>query len=199
MRDENTETVAVFGGGWSVRGVDLNRIPAKEIIGVNDAAFYLPGVTAIVSMDRLWTENRWSQLCDMAKPTWIRKSALKNIKERPDWLHPFENANNCNAMSEHFGDLNGNNSGFCALNLAYLMKPKLIRLYGFDMNRGPDGVAYFYPPYPWAKPRGGTGDTRYAEWAAGFDVAALACANARIEVINMSKTSAITSFRKVKE
>lgn len=188
--------ISILGGGWSVRGLDLKKLPGY-IIGVNDAGVHAT-CDAIVSMDRLWTENRWPFLAERSRDTYIRSSALKNVAERPGWLHPFENDNAGKEMSESVERLNGNNSGFCALNLAYIMRPSRIRLYGFDMNRGPDGIPYWYPPYPWAKPAGGTGNARYADWAKGFDIAAKACRAAAIEVVNMSATSAITTFRKEK-
>jgi hypothetical protein len=53
-------TISIVGGGWSMLDVNQARIPG-EIIAVNDSAFYLKRKpNYIVSMDRLWTEHRWS-------------------------------------------------------------------------------------------------------------------------------------------
>ena len=190
--------VSIIGGGWSVRGVDLAKVPGY-VIAVNGAALHAPRVDAVVTMDRLFAEHTWLRLVEMARPTWIRTAALKNIKERPDWLHPFENDNAGAEMSEFTNRLNGNNSGFCALNLAYLLRPAMVRLYGFDMNRSSTGEAYWHPPHEWSKdPRGGTGAKRYAEWVVPFAMAAKAFEAKGIEIVNMSLTSAIPFFRKEK-
>lgn len=197
------ETVSVVGGGWSLGNLsakDRARIPGLKIC-VNDAAMELQA-DMIVSMDRLWAENRILKLCAMARPTWLRASTMKNLGDTLacfhdiSWLHAFDNDHQSAVMSDDPARLNGTNSGLCALNLAYQQHPKRIILWGFDMGRSPAGAAYWYPPYPWAKPGGGTGAGRYAEWAAQFAPAAKACASAGIEVVNASPVSAIPVFAK---
>jgi hypothetical protein len=59
-------------------------------------------------------------------------------------------------FTDQVGVLNGTNSGLCGFNLAYQMRPKQILLFGFDMKRGPNGEAHWFPDYPWAKPGGAT-------------------------------------------
>ena len=192
--------VSVLGGGWSARGYDVTRLPG-ETIGINDAGL-LARTQYIVSMDRLWVENRWDELFrrGMANEfsiAYLRRSALKNITVRPTFLSPFD----CDHTSVDFSPrgtsrLNGTNSGACGINLAANLKPKRILLFGFDMNRSPKGEAYFYPPYPWAKPQGATSKGRYTEWAAEFARIAEQFKARGVEVINCSLTSAITAFPK---
>jgi hypothetical protein len=188
-------TISILAGGWSVKGLDLTRLPGK-VIGVNDSAVRARCDIA-VSMDRLWTENRWANLHALKREAHIRKSAIKNIAARPDWLHLFDCDHTLAELSEVEGILNGTNSGLCALNLAYQMRPRRIILLGFDMCRSPRGEAYWHDPYPWSKPQGGTGNGRYAEWAGQFARAAAQCKASGIEVINASKASKITAFPKV--
>lgn len=188
------EIVTLLGGGWSAKALDLNRLPGL-VIGVNDAAV-LAKCDVAVSMDRLWTEGRWGNLTRIGKPAYIRDAALKNIKEKPDWLRPFL----CDYKSIRFADhpdwLNGTNSGGCALNLAYRYHPKRLYLVGFDMNRSPAGEAYWWKPYPWA-PGGATKPGKYNEWSRQFWIAAAAFKKEGIEVLNVSPTSAIDAFRKI--
>jgi hypothetical protein len=148
-------------------------------------------------MDRLWTEYRWPELVKRGMPAWIRRAALQNIKESWPWLHRFECDHTSVELSETCGVLNGPNSGFCALNLAYQMRPRRIYLVGFDMVRGPKGEVYWFKPYPWAKPGGATSNGTYAEWSHQFGGAAKKCKAAGIEVFNVSRASAIDAFTRL--
>ena len=109
-----------------------------------------------VSMDRLFMEHRWWEIkrrSDVLTHVHARRAALANIKERPDWLHPFECDHKEARPTEEEGRLNGTNSGLCALNLAFKMRPAVVLLIGFDMDRSPAGRAYWWgDEYPWAKP-----------------------------------------------
>lgn len=187
--------ISVLGSGWSAKGLDFAKLPGT-VIGVNDAGILAPKVDLIVSMDRLWTEARWAEMCALERIAWIRFSALANIKTNPWWLKPFFNSHTRTVPSEHFDVLNGTNSGMCALNLAYLQRPEMILLFGFDHCRGPNGEVYWHPPYPW-RPNGGTSDGRYAEWSKEYEPLAKACRERGIEVLNASPASKIEAFRKV--
>lgn len=191
----NPETITILAGGWSAAALDKKRL-AGTVIGVNDAAYYAPCHIA-VSMDRLWTEARWNFLCGRTLPAFIRSAALKGNDHRPDWLHVFE----CDYRRAIFSDdpriLNGTNSGFCALNKAYQMRPRRLFLAGFDMCRSPTGAAYWHPPYSWSIPAGATKDGKYAEWARQFSDAAAAFARVGTEVFNVSPGSAIDAFQKI--
>lgn len=191
------EIVSVVAGGWSVAAIDLKRIPGI-IIGVNDAAYHLPRCDIAVSMDRLWTEYRWPWLKEKRLGCWLRRSAVQNIPEVKDknWAHVFECNNESNVFAEDPGRLNGTNSGACGFNLAYQMQPRKIVLFGFDMCRGSNQQAYWYPPYPWTHSAGATSTKKYHAWANQFEDAEAACKLAGIEVVNASMNSAIQTFQK---
>lgn len=193
------KTISIIGGGWSLEQLTPEqraRLPGVRI-GVNNSAIKITCEVA-VSMDRLWSEHRWELLKMRNKTTWLRSSALKNIEERPVWLHPFSCDHTTSRPSRNYGTLHGTNSGMCAINLALQWLPERIILWGFDMNRSPSGAAYWYDPYPWSKPNGGTGSGRYAEWSGQFDAIALEAASQQTEIINASPTSAIKRFAKAK-
>jgi len=195
--------VFVVGGGYSVTYVDREKLWGT-VIGINDSGLRLPRVDRIVSMDRKWTEARWydasdagiPSLCDRALPTWIRRSAIQNIRERPSWLTIFECDHERTDFSDDPARLEGTNSGLVAMNLAYQMRPRRVFLLGFDMSRGPKGEPYWYPPYPWA-PNGGTSKGKYREWAHQFTPAYGCFHAAGIRVINVSVTSAIDIFQRI--
>jgi hypothetical protein len=163
--------VTVVAGGWSASRFDLSKLPGT-VIGVNDAGLLVPHVDIIVSMDRLWAEHRFDRLRGLRKPTWLRRRTLMNIDlEGCTFVTPFENDHTSTVLSEVPGTLNGTHSGFCALNLAYQLKPCELYLVGFDMQRGPKGEAHWFPPYPWSATS--TGAARLAVWAGQFEGAAL--------------------------
>lgn len=195
-------TVTIIAGGWSAGSVDDPPMGLGYVVGVNDA-FRHTHVDCIVSMDRLWTENRWEGIyawAEMRTDPWVvlRRSAVKNIPQRPPWLTIFDNDHRDVRPSMQRGVLNGDNSGLCALNLALQIRPSRVVLIGFDMNRSPQGRAYWWPSYPWAKADGGTSAGRYREWAAEFAPIADAFKAADIDVVNTSMTSAIPNFRKAR-
>jgi hypothetical protein len=173
------DEITVLAGGWSAGRFDLQALPGW-VIGVNDAALHAR-VDAIISMDRLWTEHRWPEVTAKVLPTWIRRSALKNIGARPFWLRPFECDHTSAQMTGAAGYLNGTNSGLCAVNLAFQFRPRLIRLYGMDLARGPKGQCHFHPPYPWA-PQGATKPGKFAEWRRHLEQAIRQCKAEGIEV-----------------
>lgn len=188
------EVVSILGGGWSALFVDRDNLPGT-VIGVNDS-FIRAKCHAGVSMDRLWTEWRWPDMMNIARKAFIRDAALKNITDRPAWLRPFE----CNYKTTTFGGipehLNGTNSGLCAMNVAYLLRPRRLYLFGFDMNRSPNGNPYWFPAYPWA-PGGATKNGKYDAWAREMEHVAEQFRLIGVEVLNVSVTSSISAFRKI--
>lgn len=176
--------ISIIGGGASVKNHDLTTIPGT-VICVNDAALHSPRCDIIVTMDRLWTEHRIDDLERLQKPTYIRLRAMINLLDRlhQSWLWPFENRHDTSEFGLHRCVLNGPNSGHCALNLAWVMKPKRINLYGFDMSRGPNGEAYWFKPYGWVPPQGATSNKRYAEWEAHLQNGIAQCQAVGIEVV----------------
>jgi hypothetical protein len=190
------DIVSIIGGGYSARTVDLDALPGL-VIGVNDAALRAPRVDVAFSMDRLWTEGRWSQLEVKKIQAHIRRSALKSVTTWPDWLHVWEGDIRSAELSADERILNGANSGFCAVNLAYTMRPRSIFLIGFDMSKGPNGEPYWYPPYPWAKPTGGTSPGRYAEWRVQFAAAKRYLDEAGIQVFNVGAPPTFDVFRRI--
>lgn len=187
--------ISILAGGWSARGLNLKHLPGV-VIGVNDSGVLAPKVNIVVTMDRLWLEYRWEELKQLKRTLWARPAALLNIKERPTWLTVFD----CDWQTSEFTDeafhLNGTNSGGCALNLAYQLRPSKVYLFGFDMCRGPKLEVYWHKPYPW-KPMGGTSDTKYSEWSKQFDKPAQQFKEAGIEVINCSLVSRIKVWPKI--
>jgi len=199
-----TERIIILGGGYSVKAQDVRTQTLMNhglVIGVNDSCIYAPCDVG-VSMDRLWMENRLATLQERETPIWLRQSAYRvNLKDSAQWpgLYFFENDHTANELSEDSDTLNGFNSGVCAINLAYHLKPHEVYLFGFDMNKSKAPSPYWYPSYNWpqAKPEGNTGDKTYVEWSQRFHTIAGQMHNAGIKVFNVNPDSALNNFTKI--
>jgi hypothetical protein len=179
--------ITIVAGGFSASLVDLKSLPGF-VIAVNDAAIYAPKIDCVVSMDRLWTEARFDIVSKFGVPVYLRRSTLKNVKwEGVECVTRFECDHNSTTLSDEPGILNGTHSGFCALNLAYSMRPRQIYLVGFDMQRGPRGEQHWYPPYPWSK--NSTGQGRLTEWGGQFRQASMQLTAAGIKTAYVAASS----------
>jgi hypothetical protein len=192
--------ITIVAGGWSVRDISLQHLCGR-VIGVNDAALHLPFADIVVSMDRLWTEHRWSWLCRRSHQTWLRRSAIQNLDIATalaaGWLNVFDCDHESTAFAAFRGRLNGTSSGMCAMNLAWQLRPSRVYLLGFDMCRDKGGRAHWHPPYSWTATRGATSDSKYASWSTQFEAAALRFVSIGCEVWNVSPGSAINVFPKM--
>lgn len=172
--------ISVVAGGWSVRNIDKTKL-VGTVIAVNDSAVHLPRWDYAVSMDRLWVESRHGRIFERARETspprevWLRRSAVQNLEPahvgRQLNVRVFESDHLTNVFPKTARDeppqLNGMNSGICALNLAHRLRPRVLYLLGFDMNLDPQRRAYWYAPYSWASV-GGSGQTKYSHWSGFF-------------------------------
>lgn len=196
--------VSVIAGGPSARGVNFKSLPGIKI-GVNESGL-ADGVDIICSMDRIWVEMRWARMVELNRLAFIRRNAVQNIKDRPEWLDLFDcdHTSTTPAVDTMFERANGTNSGMCAVDLAMAMiesTPEPIRaakqivLVGFDM--GGTGLGHWHEPYHWTKPQGGTSVGKFTQWARQFGSIAKRCQDLQIQVINASPSSAIPDFKRV--
>ncbi len=178
--------ITVLAGGWSAGQVDLHRLPGF-VIAVNDSAIHAPHFDAVVSMDRLWAEHRYAQVSRMGRPVWLRRSTLRNVVgwDADMGVTAFENDHRSTTLSDVTGTLNGTHSGFCALNLAYQMRPTRLYLVGFDSALGPKGERHWFPDYPW-KNGGGSKRDKLVEWSRQYAVASTQLRVAGVEVFHHS-------------
>jgi len=175
--------VTLVAGGWSASRCDLETLPGI-IIGVNDAAVRLPRFDHCVSMDRLWAEHRIDWIERQKARVWLRASTVGNIRERVvklDHVEMFQNSHTATTLAADPNRLDGTHSGFCALNLAYHLKPQILYLIGFDMRRGPLGEAHWFPQYPWVAGHA-TSVGKFQAWLGQFDKAAEQLRHAGIKV-----------------
>lgn len=86
----------------------------------------------------------------------------------------------------------GSNSGYQAINLCYLWGAKEIMLIGYDMKLAPDGTHHWFGNHP------GTLHTNspYEQFARNFINLAEDLTNEGINVVNCTKSTALTCFKK---
>lgn len=193
----------IIGGGHSVSKstpIAAAYDRGTMMYGVNDAAIYAP-VDIAVTMDRLWFENRYSKLHELGLSayTYVRRKCDCNVKDSIAQVYDHKRELGLSTVE---GLLYGSNSGMIALNLAFQTAKRgdKIFLLGFDMQKGPHGEPYWYPPYPWASPEGGTKPGNYRDWIKEFTVAAQQLREAGITVYNVvdpDHPSLIQDFQKV--
>lgn len=191
------QTAIVIAGGWSVSQYDVAdlRKPDTIVIGVNESAV-LAQCDIGITMDRLWTEHRWHRYFTTRNgDLWIRRGADKALPQHPR-RRQFECDHESYSMTDEPGVLNGTNSGMCALNYAFQVKPERVYLFGFDMQRGPHGEPYWHKPYEW-RPDGATKHGKYRDWVPQFECIAHQFKKAGIVVKQVNNRSKIRAFEQV--
>ncbi len=193
----------VVGGGWSVSRYENqldDLITHGHVIGVNDAAIHMH-VHEALTMDRLWFEHRWPKLRDLrVQKVWVREKCDCNVPRKTpadNWL-TFKHFNKP-TPSVTPGELHGGNSGTCAINLALQQMGSGDNLFllGFDMQKGPEGQPYWYPPYPWAHPDGATKPGHFKTWVQDMHGFAQHAKVKKLNVYNVTTRSQIPHFPKM--
>lgn len=197
--DYTVRTAVVVAGGWSVRPAHveyLNTLADEaDIICVNDAAFNIERPNCVVTMDRKWMVYRYAEMKAYGVHVYYRVCATKGLGYP---LHvndcAFANNNLPGAMSDWRLPfrLDGNNSGACAMNLAYVRRYHRVFLLGFDMQKGPEGQNHFYPDYPWNV--NATKPVALAGWAGSFGEAREQFCRRGMAVLNVNDRSLIKDF-----
>lgn len=83
----------------------------------------------------------------------------------------------------------GGNSGYQAINLAYLWGARRVVLLGYDMKKT-DGKSHWFGDHP----KGLSGNSPYSTWVQKFDRLAADLKAEGVEVINATLETALTCF-----
>lgn len=179
MRPPAWRRAWIVAGGPSARKFDLGRLRGETVLAVNDAldlllARRLPP-TAVASLDNNWIRRRradlerfegekylalpletWPDCAGIRGATYLRWSHADGLSEDPTRV------------------CTGGNSGYGALNVAYLKGAREIFLVGYDMD-----------------PRDGPA---HATWARLFRATLPQLAARRARVVNLNPNSFIDAF-----
>ena len=88
----------------------------------------------------------------------------------------------------------GSNSGYQAINLAYLLGAQRIILLGYDMHRS-DDKAHFFGNHPYHKTGGGPTNSLMKDWCDKFKQLAYDLDKEGVEVINATRKTVLTAFK----
>lgn len=190
----------LIGGGPSLRGLDLSKIKEHgRVVLINDAARFIQG-DVLFTADSRWIQSRKELMGDW--PGWIgwkgeeiiftvsRFHRLQNLKtaSRITYLERAYPANF--SLSTKLDQLTvGGNSGFAALNLAFLKRSKTVYLLGFDLAPGPH--ANWHDGYKDQNRLSNHG--YYKGWNLSFTKVASQL-KGRVQVINLNQDSAVRCF-----
>lgn len=192
-----SEIIFIIGGGPSAKGIDFQTLSQYGyLLAVNDS-FKNARCDGVFSMDGRWMSHRQELMrnqgldCFLSKKHFNKFIGIENKWNRCQ-LYRVETFQP--GMSEGPG-LYANNSGFGAMNLAYLAKPKQIYLFGMDLTNAEDGDEHWYGDYEWRLGR--RKNTFFTRWIDDHQIAAKQFDAAGIYIANVSEISKIESYPKV--
>jgi len=167
---EKNKTVYIIGGGYSLKGFNFNKLKNKDTIVINKVIKYVPNPTYFITIDYTALKKISSIKLDKTTKVFIANFAHPYMKEEKGYIidkrtnliydltdfdmiiksHQFE------GIGFNWNDFrNGNNSGYCALQLAILLGYKNIYLLGIDLCV--DKKSHFHEgygrPIPYMKKR----------------------------------------------
>ena len=189
----------IIGGGPSVLDLDLSLLAGQLTIGIN-RAYELMDPTIIFGMDaRFWTWVEVGQFGPEMREkfdnyrkgfkVWLAVGGIRTYPE--DFLLVEDRGMDVFSQNLLEGIGNGNNSGYAALNLAYLLGANPISLIGYDMKGDAQGAqSWFHSGYPQKQAA-----RVYAQFREKLEkTAAPALAAAGRKVFNLCEDSALTCF-----
>jgi len=182
----NGETVYIVGGGPSLNNFDWNKLKNRNTIVINKAFYNLP-----TSQVMYWTDSRFY--------TWYKTDIdkFKGLKYTIRRSNYDENVMLLKKGPKHGLSIlkdtlaHGNNSGYAAINLAYLLGAKKIILLGFDMGNNTNGKSHFHDGYP---TKATSNEVYQKQFIPGFDSLWAALKEKGINVYNACPTSNLKVF-----
>lgn len=144
-------SIYIVGGGNSLKGFNFNKLSNKDTIVVNKAISYVPNPTYFVTMDFTFLAKMKNKdvplsnatkifIANFAKP-YLKENNGKIVDTRFDLVYKLEDfdmiikSHKETGMGLTFNDFRtGNNSGYCALQLAILLGYERIYLLGMDLT-----------------------------------------------------------------
>jgi hypothetical protein len=187
--------LAIVGTGPSLKGFDFSRfnITGVRVLAVKEAIWDLPFAECVFSLDRPWINRQADLLRALAVP--------KVFAVEPEYGPCAEIEGALYIMRSRFAGFSddpaviqsGGNSGFGAVNYAYLKKAKRIALFGFDYtDKG--GEHYCPERYHWYAP--GQNARYWHNWGDNFIDCKAQLKAAGIAVMNASPISTVVAFEK---
>jgi hypothetical protein len=183
------ETVYIIGGGPSLAGFNWKGLEGKKTIAINKALITYPNADVVY-----WTDSRvyrwYTQEINRFKG--LKYTIKGNAGYAPD-VKVLKRGVKFGLEEARDRLAHGNNSGYAAINLAYLLGAKRIILLGYDMKN--DGIkGHYHDGYPVPM----TSDKIYRDqFLPGFEILAEKLKEKKVQVYNASPISNIKCFPKI--
>jgi hypothetical protein len=180
--------VAATGPSITQEQCDAVVAAGLPVMAVSDAYRLLPQANYLYSCDPQWWDKHWDKvkLHPATKYTQSDEAAAKYtdlLRITGDHKPGFSTKQNL----IHFG----NNSGFQAMNLAYLMGYRRMLLLGFDMGPGAKGESHFFGDHPPGLCRASNHQSFISEFRK------INCEKLGLTIINASPRSYLDCFTKL--
>jgi hypothetical protein len=183
------ETVYVIGGGPSLIDFNWNSLIGKRTIVINKSILSYPGADVVYWTDSRvygWYKNEINEFKGL-------KITIRNHASYSADIKVLKKG--CKFGLEESKDslCHGNNSGYAAINLAYLLGAKQIILLGYDMKN--DGKqSHYHDGYPVPA----TGNNVYKDqFIPGFEILAGLLKDKNVKVYNASINSDLLVWPKI--
>lgn len=185
LRWEN-ETVVIFGSGNSLTDeqIEMARELQCSYIAINDTYKRTPFADVLYACDYRWWDKYFEDI-DFSGELWTQDLRAKR-EFGLNWVLG-RNKSGLGSDCVHFGG----NSGYQAINLAYLWGAKRILLLGFDC-KAVNGKNHWFGNHP----NGLNQNHGFLTWIKNFEQLAKDLKAEGIEVINCSPDSALEVFTK---
>lgn len=194
--DWKTRPALIIAAGPSLTAADCELVRlARErdevrVVSVSNAWKHCATwADAFFSADRRYWKHYLPQMLKAGVPK-AKMVTTCNLTEQQDNIMRVRMANR---PGLGLAEVNtGGNSGYMGINLAYLFGARKIILLGLDCQPGPNGEKHFDGSHPMPL----TQHQPFGEWIKRFKTLAEDCEKRGVDVINCSRATALTCFKR---
>lgn len=168
------------------------------MLAVNDAIRLAPWADVLYAADTSWWRTVGAQVQTKALKICCQDTEFRDVnvlryrrgvllETDPHWVATGRRADDRGVMQ-------GGNSGHQAVNIALHLGASRVVLLGYDMGAGPDGELHWFGRHP--APLNNPKVDNLARWRAALDDLAPLLTEQGVEVVNCSRRSALTAYRR---
>jgi hypothetical protein len=183
------QTVCVIASGPSLTQKDCDLIASRthwRCIAINDSWQRMPRADVLWACDGAWWDVHYAKVAaEFAGETWSQD-------EKACRRYPLQRVGSVNepGLGKNGVIHQGGNGGYQAINLAWQWGAKRILAIGLDCKPGPKGQAHWFGQHG----KGLSKVQNYRHWNNAFPELAADLAREQVEVINLSRQTALTCF-----
>lgn len=182
-----SSTIVLLGGGLSLTAEDVDHCRGRaRVIAINDGHRLAPWADVLYAADEKW----WRHYEGVPTFTGLRYSLQRGAG---DWgVTVLHNTGPHGLELNPTGLRTGMNSGYQAMNLAVHLGASRVVLLGYDMQRQDGRPSHWFGEHPAAI----QSSAPYESFLACFDFIVEPLKRLGVEVVNCSRRTALTCFRR---